>query len=38
MGTAAQLGYLGLEVDDRNWQTKVYPGASDWGHRPVAPT
>jgi catechol 2,3-dioxygenase-like lactoylglutathione lyase family enzyme len=27
----------GREIDDRDWEVKVYPGASDWGHRPVTP-
>lgn len=36
-GFCFEIGWGGRAVDDRNWEVKVYPGASDWGHRPVAP-
>ena len=37
-GFCFEIGWGGREVDDRDWEVKVYPGASDWGHRPIAPT
>jgi 2,3-dihydroxybiphenyl 1,2-dioxygenase len=36
-GFCFEIGWGGRVVDDRNWEVKVYPGASDWGHRPIAP-
>lgn len=36
-GFCFEVGWGGREIDDRNWEVRVYPGASDWGHRPVAP-
>jgi extradiol dioxygenase len=36
-GFCFEIGWGGREVDDRNWEVRVYPGASDWGHRPLAP-
>jgi biphenyl-2,3-diol 1,2-dioxygenase/3,4-dihydroxy-9,10-secoandrosta-1,3,5(10)-triene-9,17-dione 4,5-dioxygenase len=36
-GFCFEVGWGGREIDDRTWEVKVYPGASDWGHRPVAP-
>jgi extradiol dioxygenase len=36
-GFCFEIGWGGREVDDRNWEVRVYPGASDWGHRPMAP-
>jgi extradiol dioxygenase len=36
-GFCFEIGWGGRAVDDRNWEEKVYPGASDWGHHPVAP-
>ncbi len=35
-GFCFEIGWGGREIDDRNWEVKVYPGASDWGHRPIA--
>jgi len=35
-GFCFEVGWGAREIDDRNWEVKVYPGASDWGHRPVA--
>ena len=35
-GFCFEVGWGGREIDDRNWEVRVYPGASDWGHRPVA--
>jgi 2,3-dihydroxybiphenyl 1,2-dioxygenase len=34
-GFCFEIGWGGREIDDRNWEVKVYPGASDWGHHPV---
>jgi 2,3-dihydroxybiphenyl 1,2-dioxygenase len=36
-GFCFEVGWGGREIDDRNWEVRVYPGASDWGHRAVAP-
>ncbi|HLJ18713.1 MAG TPA: VOC family protein [Stellaceae bacterium] len=36
-GFCFEIGWGGREVDDRSWEAKVYPGASEWGHHPVAP-
>ena len=36
-GFCFEIGWGGRAVDDRNWEVRVYPDASDWGHRPVAP-
>jgi len=36
-GFCFEIGWGGREIDDRNWEVRVYPGASDWGHHPVAP-
>jgi 2,3-dihydroxybiphenyl 1,2-dioxygenase len=35
-GFCFEVGWGGREIDDRSWEVKVYPGASEWGHRPVA--
>lgn len=35
-GFLFELGVDGREVDDRNWEVKIYHAVSDWGHRPVA--
>jgi 2,3-dihydroxybiphenyl 1,2-dioxygenase len=35
-GFCFEIGWGGREIDDRSWEVKVYPGASEWGHRPVA--
>jgi 2,3-dihydroxybiphenyl 1,2-dioxygenase len=35
-GFCFEVGWGGREIDDRNWEVKVYPGASEWGHQPVA--
>ena len=34
-GFCFEIGWGGRAVDDRNWEVRVYPGASDWGHRPL---
>lgn len=36
-GFCFEVGWGGRAVDDRTWEVQVYPGASDWGHHPVAP-
>ena len=35
-GFCFEVGWGARDVDDRSWEVKVYPGASEWGHRPVA--
>ena len=34
-GFLIEVGVVGREVDDRNWEVKTYNAVSDWGHRPV---
>jgi len=36
-GFCFEVGWGGREIDDRNWVVRTYPGASEWGHRPVVP-
>ncbi len=36
-GFCFEVGWGGREIDDRIWEVRVHPGASDWGHRPVTP-
>jgi extradiol dioxygenase len=36
-GFCFEIGWGGREIDDRTWEVKTYPGASDWGHHPIAP-
>ena len=33
-----EVGWGGRQIDDRNWETRTYHDASDWGHRPAAAT
>ncbi|MGE5202173.1 MAG: VOC family protein [Acidobacteriota bacterium] len=36
-GFCFEVGWGAREVDDETWEVKTYNGASEWGHRPVAP-
>jgi 2,3-dihydroxybiphenyl 1,2-dioxygenase len=36
-GFCFEVGWGGREIDDRDWEVRIYHGVSDWGHRPVAP-
>jgi 2,3-dihydroxybiphenyl 1,2-dioxygenase len=35
-GFCFEIGWGGRAIDDRDWEVKTYPGASEWGHRPLA--
>jgi 2,3-dihydroxybiphenyl 1,2-dioxygenase len=36
-GFCFEIGWGGRAIDDRAWEVRTYPGASEWGHRPLAP-
>jgi len=36
-GFCFEVGWGGREIDDRSWDVRVHPGASEWGHHPVTP-